>query len=125
MDIECLKTGRHFTSADAVSNCVKEHSHCNTCPYDKKKQFEREMKPIRETGQREEAQQSLNRILSRLEQSEIVKETEDYKLLVCPICHKPSLFYSKHNGNYECLIKVSCGLNSTIRFLTEKAKRRL
>ena len=33
-DIVCAKTGRHFSGVDAARECVKEHDHCNACPWE-------------------------------------------------------------------------------------------
>jgi hypothetical protein len=80
------------------------------------------MEPIKKAEQKKEAQQSLNLIFAQIEKADIVEETTDYKRLVCPACHKPSLFYDKHSGKYECLNNRTCGLNSTIRLLTQKSR---
>jgi predicted nucleic acid-binding Zn-ribbon protein len=33
MDIECLKTKRHFTDLASLIQCGKEHSGCSNCPF--------------------------------------------------------------------------------------------
>jgi len=106
----CRKHGIEY-SGYRCPQCVQD---------DKNRRFEEVMKPLRESEQKEEARQSLRSLLARLETAEVVKETSDYKLSVCPVCHKPTLFYYKRTGEYSCLDKRVCGLNSTIRLLTQK-----
>ena len=107
----------------------REHNitfHGFRCPQciedDKKKQLERVLEPLKKAEQKREAQQQLHLILAKLEKAELVKETADYKLLMCPFCHQRSLFFSKSRGKYDCLNR-NCGLNSTIRLLTEQSNR--
>lgn len=57
--------------------------------------------------------------MSSKQQDIIVKETKDYKLLVCPDCHKPSLLYDKHTGKKECMNKETCPTHSLTTFLTD------
>jgi uncharacterized protein (DUF1499 family) len=90
---------------------------------DKKERFEKVLEPLKKAEQKREAQEQLHLILAHLEKATLVKDTADYKLSICPVCNQKSLFFLKSNGMYECLNHKGCGLNSTIRLLTEQSKR--
>lgn len=89
---------------------------------DKKEQFEKVMEPLKKAEQEREAQQQLPLILAKLDKAELIEEKVDYKRSKCPFCHQPSLFFSKSYRTYSCLNR-NCGLDSTIRLLTEKINK--
>lgn len=101
--------------------------HGPRCPQciddDKNSQYGKITESARKAQQKEEAQQQLRLIFTKLEKAKLVEETADYKRSICPVCHQPSLFFSKSSEICECLNRGECGLNSTIRLLTEKTNK--
>jgi hypothetical protein len=64
--------------------------------------------------------EELRIILEKLANAELISETEDYKLSICPFCHQKSLEYRKNTKEFCCLNKRRCNLNSIITILKEK-----
>jgi DNA-directed RNA polymerase subunit M/transcription elongation factor TFIIS len=90
---------------------------------DKDRDREIALEPIKRAEQKREAQKQLPIIMAKLEKATLVKETADYKLLVCPLCGRKSLFYYKTQKAYECFNTKKCSLTSTINWLTELSNR--
>lgn len=111
-DEYCKRHGRPFNGY-RCPQCIED---------DKKHAFQKIVEPLINAEQLAQTRKELDYLIDQIKDAKIIKETPEYKLLLCPSCHKPSLFHNKHNNKSECLNK-RCGLKSTITILTEKLRR--